>query len=166
MGAAEIISFDAVRARKQWESLRQQLHARFDQWLDRLEEQWPEAAPALAAVTEMVWDLRQALTGSLTVTLVAHTHQDVTTWLRAQRVDTHLIDPGSPWQHGHHERCNGVWRAGCLKRWRLTSVAEARRIMTHWREEYNNARPHGALDGLTPRAFVEQCSGPVLEEAA
>jgi hypothetical protein len=37
MGAAEIISLDEVRARKQWESLRQQLHARFDQWLDRLE---------------------------------------------------------------------------------------------------------------------------------
>ena len=76
MGCAEIISFDEVRARKQWESLRQQLHARFDQWLDKLEEQWPESAPTLAAVTETVWDLRQALTGSLTETLVAHTHQD------------------------------------------------------------------------------------------
>src|SRR5262249_42152429 len=76
MGAAEIISLDAVRARKQWESLRQQLHVRFDQWLDRLEEQWPEAEPTLAAVTETVWDLRQALTGSLTEALVAHPHQD------------------------------------------------------------------------------------------
>lgn len=76
MGCAELISFDEVRARKQWESLRQQLHGRFDQWLDKLEEQWPESAPTLAAVTETVWDLRQALTGSLTETLVAHTHQD------------------------------------------------------------------------------------------
>jgi hypothetical protein len=76
MGAAEIISLDEVRARKQWESLRQQLHARFDQWLDRLEEQWPEAEPTLTAVTETVWDLRQALTGSLAETIVAHTHQD------------------------------------------------------------------------------------------
>jgi cyclopropane fatty-acyl-phospholipid synthase-like methyltransferase len=75
MGAAEIISLDEVRARKQWESLRPQLHARFDQWLDRLEEQWPESEPTLAAVTETVWDLRHALTGSLTETLVAHTHQ-------------------------------------------------------------------------------------------
>ncbi len=45
MGVAEIISLDEVRARKPWESLRQQLHARFDQWLDRLEEQWPETEP-------------------------------------------------------------------------------------------------------------------------
>jgi hypothetical protein len=76
MGCAEIISLDEVRARKQWESLRQQLHARFDQWLDRLEEQWPESEPTLAAVTETVWDLRHALTGSLTETIVTHTHQD------------------------------------------------------------------------------------------
>jgi hypothetical protein len=76
MGCAELISLDEVRARKQWESLRQQLHARFDQWLDRLEEQWPEPAPTLAAVTETVWALRQALTGSLTETIVMHTHQD------------------------------------------------------------------------------------------
>ena len=44
--------------------------------LEKLEEQGPESAPTLAAVTETVWDLRQALTGSLTETLVAHTHQD------------------------------------------------------------------------------------------
>src|SRR5262249_29727302 len=75
MGAAEIISLDEVLARKRWESLRHQLQARFDQWLDRLEEQWPESEPTLAAVTETVWDLRHALTGSLTETLVAHKHQ-------------------------------------------------------------------------------------------
>jgi hypothetical protein len=33
MGAAEVISFEEVRARKQWATLRQQLHERFDQWL-------------------------------------------------------------------------------------------------------------------------------------
>lgn len=68
-----------MRARKQWESLWQQLHARFDQWLERLEEQWPEAAPTFAVVTETVWDLRQALTGSLSETSVAHTPQDAYT---------------------------------------------------------------------------------------
>jgi hypothetical protein len=34
MGAAEVISFEEVRARKQWDTLRQQLHKRFDQWLE------------------------------------------------------------------------------------------------------------------------------------
>ena len=39
MGCAEIIALPEVRARKQWDDLRQQLHARFDQWLDGLEAQ-------------------------------------------------------------------------------------------------------------------------------
>jgi hypothetical protein len=38
MGAAEIIAFEEVRASKQWSTLRHQLHERFDQWLDTLEQ--------------------------------------------------------------------------------------------------------------------------------
>ena len=44
MGAAEVISFEEVRARKQWDTLRQQLHERFDQWLDTLETAVARAA--------------------------------------------------------------------------------------------------------------------------
>src|SRR6266850_4469072 len=72
--AAEVISLPEVRARKQWDSLREQLHTRFDQWLDRLEEHLPEPAPTLAAVTETVWQLRQELTGGLSETIVKHAH--------------------------------------------------------------------------------------------
>jgi hypothetical protein len=75
MGAAEIISFEEVRARKQRDALRQELHTRFDEWLDRLELQLPGSAPTLAQVTETVWNLRQALTGGLTETVVEHTHR-------------------------------------------------------------------------------------------
>jgi Uncharacterised protein family (UPF0236) len=75
MGQAEIISLSEVRARKQWRSLRHQLHDRFDQWLDRLEAQLPEPETTLAQVTETVWNLRQELTGGLTETLVDHAHQ-------------------------------------------------------------------------------------------
>jgi Uncharacterised protein family (UPF0236) len=75
MGAAEVIAFEEVRARKQWDALRGQLHTRFDQWLDSLEEQLQEPAPSLAQVTETVWHLRQALTGSLSETIVEHTHR-------------------------------------------------------------------------------------------
>jgi hypothetical protein len=75
MGAAELISFEEIRARKQWDALRQQLHTCFDQWLDGLAAQLQEPAPTLAQVTETVWRLRQALTGGLTETIVAHTHR-------------------------------------------------------------------------------------------
>jgi transposase InsO family protein len=92
--------------------------------------------------------------------------QQVTTWLRAHHVETHFIEPGSPWQNGHNESFNGVFRDGCLHRWLFTSVQAARRIINHWREEYNNERPYGALDGLTPRAFAAQCSYSSREQAA
>jgi len=74
MGAAEVISFEEVRARKQWDTLRRQLHTHFDQWLDGLEAQLQEPAPTLAQVTETVWNLRQELTGGLTQTIIEHTH--------------------------------------------------------------------------------------------
>jgi hypothetical protein len=75
MGAAEIIAFEEVRARKQWSILRQQLHKRFDQWLDTLEQQWQEPPSTLTEVTTTVWDLRQQLTGGITEAIVAHVHR-------------------------------------------------------------------------------------------
>jgi putative transposase len=56
--------------------------------------------------------------------------QRVTAWLWAQRVDTHFIDPGSPWQNGHNESFNGVFHDGCLNRWLFRAVHEARRIIS------------------------------------
>jgi len=66
----------------------------------------------------------------------------------------HYIDPGSPWQNGTNESFNGVFRDGCLDRWEFYSVAEARRVIEQWLEEYNTVRPHGAINMLTPRAFA------------
>src|SRR6266849_7303126 len=79
MGAAEVISFEEVRARKQWDALRGQLHTHFDQWLDGLEAQLQEPVPTLAQVTEAVWNLRQELTGSLTETIIEHAHRGEST---------------------------------------------------------------------------------------
>ena len=74
MGQAEIISFDEIRARKQYDTRCQDLHRRFDQWLDKLEAQLQHLEPTLTEVTEAVWRLRQELTGGLTETIVAHAH--------------------------------------------------------------------------------------------
>ncbi len=76
MGYAEVISLSEVRARKQWAGLRQELHLRFDQWLDDFEQRLPEPKAPLAQVSEMVWQLRQDLTGGLTETILTHAHAD------------------------------------------------------------------------------------------
>src|ERR687897_121969 len=64
MGFAEVISLSEVRASSQWQGLRDDLHARFDQWLGCFPWQ----------VTEAVWNLRQDLTGGLSETIVQHAH--------------------------------------------------------------------------------------------
>src|SRR5215470_20355124 len=75
VGCAEIIALSEVRASKQWEVLRHQLHERFDQWLDTLEQQWPEPPSTLPEVTATVWNIRQQLTGSITETIVKQAHE-------------------------------------------------------------------------------------------
>jgi len=75
MGAAEVRAFEEVRASKQWDALRGQLHTRFAPWRDGVEAQLPEPAPTLAQGTETVWHLRQELPGGLPETLVAHAHR-------------------------------------------------------------------------------------------
>ncbi|MGE3540497.1 MAG: hypothetical protein AB7N91_24035 [Candidatus Tectimicrobiota bacterium] len=72
MGAAEVIAFAEVHASKQWATLRQQLQARFDQWLDSLAQQWHEPPSTLSEVTATMWALRQQLMSGLTETIVAH----------------------------------------------------------------------------------------------
>jgi putative transposase len=71
--------------------------------------------------------------------------QRVTAWLRAQRVDTHFIDPGSPWQNGHNESFNGVFRDGCLNRWLFSAVHEARRITSNSGQRNTITNDHMAL---------------------
>jgi hypothetical protein len=75
MGSAQVISLSEVRASHQWQGLRDQLHARFDQWLDRLQERLPDPQAPLSEVTEAVWQLRQELTGGLSERIVTHAHE-------------------------------------------------------------------------------------------
>lgn len=75
MGHAKVIALDDVRASQQRQALRQQLHERFDRWLDALEPQLPEPQPTLAQVRETIWTLRQSLTAGVAQTIVEQTHQ-------------------------------------------------------------------------------------------
>lgn len=81
--------------------------------------------------------------------------KQVQNWLKDKHVNVRYIDPGSPWQNGHNESFNGVLRDGCLDRWSFYSVAEARRVVDQWLEEYNTIRPHGSINMMTPRAFAQ-----------
>ena len=77
-------------------------------------------------------------------------------WIKDREIDVRFIEPGSPWQNGHNESFNGVFRDGCLNRWLFESVREAREASEFWLQEYNVERPHGALGGRSPVLFFEQ----------
>ena len=73
--AAEVIALDEVRASHQRQVRRQQLHERFDEWLDEVEAELPDPAPTLAHVSETIWTLRQSLTAAIAQTIIEQSHQ-------------------------------------------------------------------------------------------
>jgi putative transposase len=75
-------------------------------------------------------------------------------WTQDRPVDTRFIEPGSPWQNGHNESFNGVLRDDCLNCWAFVSVREAKLVVESWRREYNEERPQGVLNQITPTAYA------------
>jgi len=69
---------------------------------------------------------------------------------------TQFIDPGSPWQNGHNESFNAIFRDEFLNQELLGSLAESRVLTAEWRTDYNEERAHGAIGLLTPAEFAAQ----------
>jgi putative transposase len=84
------------------------------------------------------------------------TAKKVQEWIKERGIGARFIEPGSPWQNGHNESFNGVFRDGCLNRWLFASVREAREATEAWLQEYNMEPPHGSLGGRSPALFYEQ----------
>lgn len=78
----------------------------------------------------------------------------VQTWLKTNHVDTHYIEPGSPWQNAYCESFNSIFRTTCLDRFVFSSLTETRVITNHWLEEYNTIRPYASLEGSSPAQFL------------
>lgn len=85
----------------------------------------------------------------------------VQNWLNERHVNTHYITPGSPWENAYSESFNSIFRLTCLDRWLFASLTEARVVIQQWLKEYNEVRPHGSLNGMTPYEFKRKR----LEEA-
>ena len=78
-------------------------------------------------------------------------------WLTDEGIETAHIAPGKPWQNGTDESFNGRFRDECLNDHWFTSLAEARIRISSWRLDYNEHRPHSALDYRTPAEFAASC---------
>lgn len=65
-----------------------------------------------------------------------------------------LIEPGKPQQNGRHERMHRTLKAETTKP-PAGSLAAQQRKFNRFREEFNNERPHEALDQETPASIYE-----------
>jgi putative transposase len=86
-------------------------------------------------------------------------------WLKAASIGTRYIEPGKPWQNGHDESFNGKLRDECLNVEVFRNLLEAQVVLEDWRLDYNQERPHSALDYLTPAEFVAQLAARQSGEA-
>ena len=71
-------------------------------------------------------------------------------WLEKFGVKNLFIEPGSPWENGYNESFNGKLRDELLNGEILTSLKEAQILTERWRREYNEFRPHSALNYQPP----------------
>jgi putative transposase len=74
-------------------------------------------------------------------------------WAYERGVRLRFIAPGKPVQNCYIESFNGRLRDECLNQHWFWSLADARQIVEEWRLDYNRARPHSALGGLTPEEY-------------
>ena len=75
-------------------------------------------------------------------------------WAYGNKVQIDFTRPGKPTDNGHVESFNGSLRDECLNSHWFLSLEDARSKIESWRIEYNESRPHRALNELTPSAYA------------
>ena len=74
-----------------------------------------------------------------------------TQWAKANGVAIQYIQPGKPNQNAYVERFNRTYREEVLDAHLFARLDDVREATHWWAIEYNEQRPHDALDDLTPR---------------
>lgn len=85
-----------------------------------------------------------------------YTSKALDKWAYDSGVKLHFIRPGKPTENAFIESFNGRFRDECLNQTWFTSIDDARTIISEWRRDYNEDRPHSSLDGKTPNEYAAQ----------
>jgi putative transposase len=75
-------------------------------------------------------------------------------WAYCRGVQLHFIRPGKPIENAFAESFNGRLRDECLNENWFMSLKHAREVIEAWRKDYNETRPHGSLEGMSPREYL------------
>jgi len=95
--------------------------------------------------------------------MTAHALRD---WCRFTRAGSAYIEPGSPWQNAYVESFGGRVRDELLSVELFSCLAEAQVLIEDWRVDYNEHRPHSALQMMAPAAFAASLQHPLPEPTA
>jgi putative transposase len=78
-------------------------------------------------------------------------------WAYERGIELDFSRPGKPTDNAGVESFNGRLRQECLNANWFLSLADAQAKIGAWREQYNETRPHSALDWATPAEFARRC---------
>ena len=75
-------------------------------------------------------------------------------WTQQHGIQHLLIEPGKPMQNGYIESFNGKFRDECLNEHWFTTLQQSRDVITDWRRDYNEVRPHSSCSRIPPAQFA------------
>lgn len=74
-------------------------------------------------------------------------------WAYEHEIVLDFSRPGKPTDNAFIESFNGSFRDECLNTHWFLSVDDAKEKIEAWRLDYNEFRPHSALDNMTPTEY-------------
>ena len=77
-------------------------------------------------------------------------------WAYRKGIKIHFIRPGKPVENAFIESFNGRLREECLNSHWFTSVDHAKSLVSEWKSDYNENRPHSSLGYLSPNEFIRK----------
>lgn len=75
-------------------------------------------------------------------------------WAYTNKIELAFSRPGKPTDNAYIESFNGSFRDECLNLHWFDSLADARVKVQAWLMDYNESRPHRALNNLSPAEYV------------
>jgi putative transposase len=77
-------------------------------------------------------------------------------WMHTNGIEHLLIQPGKPTQNAYIESFNGKFRNECLNEQWFETLAQARKVISAWRRDYNEVRPHSSCGRIPPAIYAQK----------
>ena len=90
------------------------------------------------------------------------TSKDFELWCKDKGIQVQFIQPGKPMQNGYIERFNRLYREAVLDAYLFYDLEQVRDLTQEWMIEFNQHRPHEALNNLTPEEWKQMVNNNEL----